>query len=129
MTSEGANDIARVSRNEQTRGKRGLTRHSVDREARVFYAAQRFADPAKRQRFIERACNGDELMQTKVKHLLAVKGDADAFFAEASSISAIKENPSGEPPLSGRVTQQSVSHSGMGGANSEGGDKETCPAP
>src|SRR5690242_2163959 len=46
----------------------------------IFHAALAISDPAKRNRFLERACQGDPLLQRKVAALLKAEAAADEFF-------------------------------------------------
>src|SRR5690242_1144108 len=51
----------------------------------IFHAALAIHSPAKRARFLERACDGEPLLQRKVAALLHVGAAADDFFEPGES--------------------------------------------
>src|SRR5262249_4337737 len=58
---------------------------AVKHEETVFDAARKVADPIERRAFLDRACAGDAALRARVEELLAIKTDAESFFAEGNS--------------------------------------------
>ena len=50
----------------------------------IFYTALCIKNDDKRKAFLERACAKDAAMLAHIEKLLAVRGDADRFFADCS---------------------------------------------
>ena len=51
----------------------------------VFDAALEIADPEERQRFLERACEGDEKLRASIEDLLKTQTHAEQFFSQGAS--------------------------------------------
>ena len=49
----------------------------------LFYEALAHSAPARRQAFVDQACAGDSLLRARVEKLLALRVEADKFFAQA----------------------------------------------
>jgi eukaryotic-like serine/threonine-protein kinase len=66
------------------------TQHEED----LFDTARKMSDVAARDAFLERACDGDPALRTRIEELLKAEKDAERFFQEGSSVVASALIPS-----------------------------------
>lgn len=78
---------------EMTRAMDTVTHH----EEELFDSARKLPDPAARRAFLERACDGDPALRTRIENLLEAEAAADRFFADGSTLVASALTLPGNP--------------------------------
>lgn len=59
---------------------------ATQHEEELFDTARKMSDPAAREAFLERACDGDPALRARIEDLLKTEKEAERFFAEGGSV-------------------------------------------